>query len=260
MSKDPRNNPRSRLKEILSAGDEQPPDLEETVSPLSRLPRPQSHPEGPASPLASLPPASAKREAAAPRPASTAGLARFGPAFWTVTGVLSLLVNGALLAVLLILLRMLGGSQFAPGDSAAGLLGGLYTNFERMDRASIVTVIPVDAQIPLSMAVPVQRTTEITLAQDVTISGARVRINTDALNIDAPAEVILPAGTRLNVTLDFVLDVNNTIPVHLEAPVNIPLAQTELHEPFVGLQDVLRPLYCLVEPNALTLDGLPVCR
>jgi hypothetical protein len=263
MTKDPRNNPRSRLKDILSAGEEQPPDLEETVSPLSRLPRPHSAPGTAESPLASLPPAGPRRAGASPAPApvvSASGLARFGPAFWTVTGGLSLLVNGVLLALLFILLRMLGGSQLTPGDSAAGLLGGLYTNFERLDRASIVTVIPVDAQIPLSMSVPVQRVTDITLAQDVTISGARVRIVTDALNIDAPAEVVLPAGTRLSVSLDFVLDVNNTIPVHLEAPVNIPLAQTELHEPFVGLQDVLRPLYCLVEPNALSLDGLPLCR
>jgi hypothetical protein len=171
-----------------------------------------------------------------------------------------MIVNFVLLIVVITLLRMLGGAQSTVGDPAAGLLGGLYTNFERMDRASIRATIPVDAEVPLALSVPVQKTTEITLAKDAVISGARVRIDTPALNIDAPANVTLPAGTVLTVALNFNLDVTSSIPVHLEAPVDIPLAQTELHEPFVGLQDVLRPYYCLVEPNALTLDGLPVCR
>jgi hypothetical protein len=40
--------------------------------------------------------------------------------------------------------------------------------------------------------------------------------------------------------------------------VDIPLDQTELHEPFVGLQNVVGPWYCLVEPNA-AFNGLQVC-
>jgi hypothetical protein len=43
-------------------------------------------------------------------------------------------------------------------------------------------------------------------------------------------------------------------------PVDIALNQTDLHDPFVGLQNVIRPLYCLVEPNATNLDGLLVCQ
>ncbi|MGC8856918.1 MAG: hypothetical protein ACP5QU_08970, partial [Anaerolineae bacterium] len=150
--------------------------------------------------------------------------------------------------------------QATAGDTGATLLGGLYTNFEKMDRATIITTIPVDAQIPLDITVPVQTTTQIVLAEEARISRARVRINTAGLNIDAPADVTLPAGTPLMVTLDFNLQVQNLIPVHLDVPVRIPLAQTELHEPFVGLQQVIKPFYCLVEPNALTLDGRMVCR
>jgi hypothetical protein len=250
MSSDPSNDPRSRMQKILS-GQEKDEQSEAPDSPLSRLPRPKVA-RGPVNDTAAPSPQ--------PAPVSASLITRFGPAFWTVTGVLSLVVNGVLLAVVFMLLRVVGGTPFIAGDSAAGVLGGLYRNFEKMDRASIVASIPVDAQIPLAISVPVQQTTEITLAKEAVITGARVRIVTDALNIDAPADVTLPAGTRLTVALNFNLDVNNTIPVHLEAPVNIPLSQTELHEPFVGLQDVLRPLYCLVEPNALTLDGLPVCR
>ncbi len=250
MNSDPGNDPRSRMQKILS-GKEKDEQIAEPDSPLSRLPRPKAA-RGPV-PDGSAPPPP-------PTTGPTSLIARYGPAFWTVTGVLSLVVNGILLAVVFMLLRVVGGTPFIAGDAAAGVLGGLYRNFEKMDRASIVATIPVDAQIPLAISVPVQQTTQITLAEEAVITGARVRIATDALNIDAPADVTLPAGTRLTVALNFTLDVNTTIPVHLEAPVNIPMSQTELHEPFVGLQDVLRPLYCLVEPNALTLDGLPVCR
>jgi hypothetical protein len=172
---------------------------------------------------------------------------------------MSLIVNGVLIAVMLIMLRMLGMLQITANDAGSNLIGGLYTNFEKMDRASIVTNIPVDAQIPLNINVPVQKTTEITLMQDAVISGARVRINTTSINIDAPANVTLPAGTILTVGLNFDLQVQDTIPIHVEVPVNIPLAQTDLHVPFSGLQDVIRPLYCLVEPNALNLSGAPVC-
>jgi hypothetical protein len=150
--------------------------------------------------------------------------------------------------------------QLAASDSGSSVFSGLYTNFEKMDRASIIYTVPVDAQIPLNLNVPIQRTTRITLASDSVIQNARVRISTSNLNIDAPAQVILPAGTTLEVGLDFALSVQDNIPVHLEVPVNIPLSQTQLHEPFTGLQDVLKPFYCLIEPNAVNLDGLPVCR
>lgn len=260
MTSDRKNDPRSRLQKILSNGEEK--DIDETAeSPLSRLPRPQPSAAPPADPAASLPGKGIRRPPPTqPGPDSRSLMERFGPAFWTITGVLSLAVNGVLIAVLLMLLRTLGSAQWTADDSAAGVLGGLYTNFERMDRASIIAMIPVDAQVPLALSVPVQKTTEITLAQEVVITGARVRISTAALNIDAPADVTLPAGTRLNVLLDFNLDVVDSIPVHLDVPVDIPLAQTELHQPFVGLQEVLRPFYCLIEPNALSLDGLPICR
>jgi hypothetical protein len=143
-------------------------------------------------------------------------------------------------------------------DQVSGLLGGLYTNFVKMDDATIATTIPVDAVIPLNIVVPVQATTRITLAESVVIPNAHVRINTGELNINADAVVTLPANTPLMVNLDFPLTVQNSIPIHLDVPVNIPLNQTELHEPFVGLQKVVEPWYCIVEPSA-TVNGLQVC-
>lgn len=186
---------------------------------------------------------------------------KFGPAFWNVTGTLSLIVNCVLIGVLLVMGQYLGILHFTSNDIASGLVGGLFANFERMDAATIETVIPVETEIPLDITVPVQTTTEITLANQVTIPKAHVRINTPNLNIDSDAEVTLPAGTPLTVNLSFNLPVKTQIPISLKVNVKIPLNNTELHTPFVGLQEVIRPLYCILEPNALRIDmKTPVCR
>lgn len=213
----------------------------------------------------------AQRRTNGTRPASPPVLSqsgsayRFLPAFWTVTGVLSLIVNGVLLAILLVLLQVLGKTPFQADDQFAGLLGGLYQNFVRMDEATISTNIPVNAAIPLDIVVPVKTTTRIVLADSATISNAHVVINTGGVDIDADATVTLPAGASLNVILDFLLpvktDPNNNqiqVPIQLNVPVNIPLKDTQLHVPFVGLQEVVKPYYCLVEPNAVW-NNVQIC-
>ncbi len=251
MTRDSQQDPRRRMRTILSDG-----ELEKTAehnpSPLSRLPkaRPVVTPTPPpAAPPPVVPVVAEPRRTAF----------HFGPAFWTVTGILSLLVNGILIALLIFMYTSSASLQMNAVNMGGNVLAGLYTNFEKMDRASITSTIPVDGSIPLSLTVPIQQTTRITLASDAVIQNARVRITSSALNIDAPAQVTLPAGTSLDVALSFNVPVQDNVPVHLDVPVNIPLSQTQLHEPFTGLQDVLRPLYCAIQPRALNLDGQPVC-
>ena len=191
---------------------------------------------------------------------------QFLPAFWTVTGILSLVVNGILLSVLLIALQMLGAIQLTANDKTSGLLGGLYTNFVKMDEATIAANIPVDATIPLNINVPVTitgATADIKLISPAVIQNAHVLISEGGVNINANATVTLPKDTQLTVEINtigtpFNLPVQAEIPVSLNVPVNIPLKNTELHEPFTGLQQVVRPLYCLVEPNAL-VNNVQIC-
>jgi hypothetical protein len=219
-------------------------------------------------------PARRSADAAASQPAETGYYIRnrFLPAFWTVASVISIFVNVVLIAILLIALRMLGTIQLTADDQFSGMLGGLFHNFVKMDNASIIADIPVQASVPLNIVVPVQTTTRIRLSEDVTIP-AHVVINTGGVDIDADATVTLYAdssnrtipapqiqsgATTLPIALDFPLTVQNTIPVSLNVPVNIPLSQTQLHEPFVGLQQVVKPYYCLVEPNA-TLNNVQIC-
>ena len=192
---------------------------------------------------------------------------RFLPAFWTIASVMSITVNIVLIVILLIALQMLGAIQFTTNDQISGLLGGLYSNFVKMDQATISTNILVQDNIPLNFTVPIDRSeptrleTEIKLSREAVISDVRVVINQPGteFRLDSLATITLPKNTILNVYIQrFDIPIQNSVPISLNVPVNIPLSQTQLHEPFVGLQKVVEPFYCLVEPNAL-VDNVQVC-
>ena len=65
----------------------------------------------------------------------------------------------------------------------------------------------------------------------------------------------------MSIALDLVVPVNQQIPVDLTlpvkqiVPVDIPIINTELHQPYAGLQDA--GLQDVVSPFEKFLDGLP---
>lgn len=199
-------------------------------------------------------------DAASSEPRPRTRRLQFLPAFWTIASVLSITVNIVLIVILLIVLQMLGSIQVTANDKISGLLGGLYNNFVKMDQASIQTSIHVEKEIPVQFSLNVSGPTDVTLSQPATINGALVSVRTGGLNIvDANATIVLPQGTPLSINIQkLVVPVDQKVMAVLDVPVNIPLNQTQLHEPFVGLQNVVEPWYCLVEPNA-TVNGLQVC-
>jgi hypothetical protein len=133
------------------------------------------------------------------------------------------------------------------------VIGGLYYNFLLMDQASITTSVQVEESIPVQFDLPLKQRTIVVLTQDTPLYGATVSLRTGGLNIQqAPTDIVLPKGTELPVELDLVVPVDTRIPIRLTVPVDIPLSQTELHEPFVGLQDVVSPFYWMLakQPNS----------
>jgi hypothetical protein len=81
------------------------------------------------------------------------------------------------------------------------------------------------------------------------------------LNItNALTTIVLPQGTTLPIFLNLTVPVDQMVPVSLKVEVDIPLAETQLHEPFSGLQEVVKPFYCMLNPTALKLDGQSVCK
>jgi hypothetical protein len=84
--------------------------------------------------------------------------------------------------------------------------------------------------------------TTVILTQDTNLPNTNVSLSTGGLTItNAPANITLPAGTLLPIALDITVPVSAMVPVQIPVQVDIPLEQTQLHEPFVGLQNVVKP-------------------
>ena len=238
-------NEPSKMKKLLNG------NMDETIK--MRLPR-ANGPNGPTSQQRAVP------VSPSPERESRPSRYKFLPAFWTIASVISLGVNLVLIVILLIVLQMLGTIQLTADDQVSGLLGGLYGNFVKMDEANIRTNIHVEKEIPVQFTLNVSGPTNVTLSQDVTINGALVTVGTGGLNIvNARATIVLPKDTLLPINIqNLAVPVDQRVLAVLDVPVDIPLDQTELHDPFVGLQQVVKPWYCIVEPNAV-INNVQVC-
>jgi hypothetical protein len=192
-----------------------------------------------------------------PKPASKSGSGKVMPTFWTVASILSLIVNIILIIVLVVLGRELFVLKSIVGEQ---LLGGLYANFIYMDKAHIKTEITVQDTIPINFTLPISQDTTVTLTQNTPINSANVHIVSGGLTINSAANIVLPAGTNLPVHLELNVPVTTTVPVTLKVPVDIPLEQTELHQPFVGLQQVVAPFYNMLMPQIKKAGDVPACK
>jgi len=245
-------NEPSKMKKLLDGGNAD-------ESPLERLRRsagggiPQKKESAPKVNTPMNPPVVAtEKPKSEPKPNSKpkTGYAdyKFLPAFWTIASVMSFTVNIVLVIVLAILLQNLNSVGVTVLGLSDHLLGGLYNNFVKMDQAHIKTNIPVRKEIPVQFTLNVSGPTNVTLSQDVSISGAFVTVNTGGLNINrARADIVLPEGTVLPIYIqNLVVPVDQKVLAELDVAVDIPLEQTELHDPFVGLRQVVEPFYCLL--------------
>jgi hypothetical protein len=228
----------------------------------NNLPKPAGTPAPTPSPA--LPDFLKAKEKPAPvakvKEADHTSASKVGPIFWTITSVISLTINVVVLLVLLAILALLQQQNLNAISLLPNLLEGLHSNFVKMDEAHITKTIPVSAQIPVKFDLQLNQQTNVVLSQDVLITNALVTVNTGGLNITrAAANIVLPQGTTLPVYLNLTVPVDTSIPVNLNVAVDIPLKDTQLHEPFVGLQNVVKPLYCLVKPNATTTANMAIC-
>jgi len=170
---------------------------------------------------------------------------KVAPAFWTISSLISITVN----IILIVLVISLGQQLFELKSLVQNqLIGGLYENFQKMDSAHIRTTIPVSTAVPAKFDLPLNTTTTVVLAEDTRINNATIMdLGAGPMYISrANTNIILPAGTSLPIQLTLTVPVDQQIPVDLMVDVDIPLNETELHEPFVGLQEVVKPYYTLL--------------
>jgi hypothetical protein len=221
--------------------------------------KPMTAPYSEEAPVEASPPPPLLPQEEKPKASARGIFLAFGSVFWTIASVTSLTVNIILIIVLVYLGSQLSNIKKMVRDD---VLAGLYTNFALMDQASIKTTIPIHTQVPAKFNLPLDTDTVVVLSKDTRIAGARVTLNTGGLTIvNAPTDITLPAGTRLPIHLTLQVPVDQQIPVDLSVDVNIPLNQTDLHQPFVGLQNLVAPYYVMVnnlpESWSQMLCGIP---
>ena len=190
---------------------------------------------------------------------------KLAPAFWTIASAISLTVN----IILIIVIILLGQNLFTIKQLLqTQLISGLNTNFEDMDEAHIVTTInvqdtiQVNDHIPVVFDLPLKQSTEVILTRDTPVRNATIFLNGSPVKLD----LILKKGTQLAIALDMVVPVNQTVPVVIDVPVNlsvlvdIALEQTDLHDPFTGLQGVVSPYEELLMSLPDGWEDTPLCK
>ncbi len=171
---------------------------------------------------------------------------KYLPAFWTVACIFSLMVNALLLAILISF-----GHNFFELKAlvAKGLVNGTSDSLALMDKAHIVTTVPVQTTVqlqdnlPVVFDLPINQSTQLSLAQDTRIPGAVIYLNNTAVTTD----LTMPAGTSIQADFNMTIPVNTTVPISvtvpvaLQVPVDIAIEQTDLHQSIIGLQGIIEP-------------------
>lgn len=125
---------------------------------------------------------------------------------------------------------------------AEPLIDGLHANFVGMDEANITTTIAVEDNITIDFDLPIEQETTVVLTERVVLGQFSFG--------EQQLVIALNEGQELPVMLNMIVPVEQTIPISLSVPVDIPLNETELHAPFVNLRNLL-------EPYVRSLDNLP---
>lgn len=168
--------------------------------------------------------------------------------FKTVAIWISFITNIVMLIVLILLMMQL--FQIKNGILEP-LVDGLHRNFVGLDEAVIIRTIEVNDDIPVIFDLPVNQRTDVVLTQDVPLAAnATFTLPGGGGLINGRVDIVLPQNLVLPVELSMNVPVNTQIPVDLPVDVEIPLNETQLHDPFVNLRELL-------EPYVRILDNLP---
>jgi len=199
-----------------------------------------------------------------PRLQKTTYQGKYLPAFWTVACIFSLIVNVILLAILISF-----GHNFFELKSmiAKGLVNGTYENLALMDKAHIVTSVPVNTSIqlqdtlPVAFDLPINQSTQLSLAQDTRITGAYIYLNNTAVLTDLtlPANSSIQANFDINIPVNTTVPLSITVPVAIQVPVDIAIDQTDMHQSIVGLQGIIEPYKAIMDSSFNSPQDFLMC-
>ncbi len=182
-------------------------------------------------------------------------LKRFWNGFKNVAILFSFVVNFVLIVVLLFVVLLI--FQIKNGI-AQPLINGLYGSFAGLDEARILTninvkdSIRVNDTIPVKLNIPLQQDTVVVLTKDVPLRVSASFTLRDGTTLNGTVAITLPTGLQLPVALNLNVPVDSTLPIDLHVPINlnvpvdIPLNQTQLHDPFSNLRSLFDPFVRLL--------------
>lgn len=174
------------------------------------------------------------------------------PTLWKAMIITSFVINLVLIAILIGVGFFVWRWRPALADTttdvkgfARGNVAELRDVVQQLQAAHIKTTIPLDQPLPLKglgVVVPVSQEPTVTLVDPVPIqlSGAEIDLgNNNHLHANSIG-LVLPAGTPLKIKLDMQIPLDDvTIPIKLNVPVDIAMADTELAPQFKRLGNVV---------------------
>lgn len=174
------------------------------------------------------------------------------PGLWKAMILTSFVLNLVLIFVVLFLvMSLVTWRDQILGTSVSGLgfaknnVAELRDVVQQLQKAHIITTIPLNQNLSLAgkgVAVPVDQVTDVVLTQPVplTLAGADIdlgsgnRLHAQNISLELPAGTPLQIALKMNIPLDQV-----TIPIQLDVPVDIAMADTELAPQFRRLGSVV---------------------
>src|SRR6266511_4739116 len=174
------------------------------------------------------------------------------PALWKAMIITSFAINliliGVLVGALFFVWRwqpQLLGTITGVRGFAQGEVGELRDVVQQLQAAHIKTTIPLNQPLPLKglgVVVPLHQEPTVSLVDPVQLNLDGADINLGAGNqLHAQnISLVLPAGTLLKIKLDMSIPLDDvTIPIKLDVPVDIAMANTELAPQFRRLGNVV---------------------
>jgi hypothetical protein len=170
-------------------------------------------------------------------------LGKPGENFWRSLTVISVVLN----LVLVFGLIALGNSLFGIKDAFdESIFDKAAKAMSIEEGASLSTSIRVQDEVPVTIEVPLNRNTVVTLSEPAQIDGASISIRSATLSIDAPASLTLPVGAELPLALDLSVTVDTIVPIDLTVPVEFPIAESEVGDSLNAMQGLLEPYRSVV--------------
>jgi hypothetical protein len=174
------------------------------------------------------------------------------PRLWKAMIITSFVVNMILFAVLIGVGYFYWRWKTDIATTTVGVQGFAHNNVaelrdvvQQLQAAHIKTTIPLNQPLPLrglGVIVPLHQEPSVTLVEDVplNLSGADIDLGAGNRLHAQNIGIVLPAGTPLKIKLDMEIPLDDvTIPIKLNVPVDIAMADTELAPQFRRLGNVV---------------------